>query len=54
MILDIHLDQKERIRDHKKIMEIVKSCNGEKEFFYNKYYFDARKDFVNWRGAQIG
>lgn len=54
MILDISLDQKERIRDHKKVMEIVESCNGEKEFFYNKHYFDARKDYANWRGAQIG
>ncbi|MCK0512798.1 DUF4433 domain-containing protein [Aromatoleum buckelii] len=54
MILDVLVDQKERIRDHKRLSKIVHDCVGGKEFCYDKSYFDARMDYVYWRGTQIG
>ena len=54
LIDDILVDHKQRVRNHERLGEIVRSCTGDKKFYYDKQYFDARMDYAHWRGAQIG
>ena len=54
LIEDVLVDQKQRIRNHDKVAEIVRNCTGDKKFYYYKQYFDARMDYAYWRGTQIG
>ena len=54
LIEDVLVDQKQRIRNQDSLAEIIRSCTGNKKFYYHKHYFDARMDHVHWRGAQIG